>query len=289
MQDGKFIHDKTVAPKSSRVMPLFSLKGKTAIVSGATAGIGFAVTQSLAEAGANVAIWYNSRQEEAEESAREIENDYGVKCRAYQVDVTTYSAVEDAVNSILPEFNNRLDVFIANSGVVWDGGPMLDGPLDMYSNVVSTNVDGVYYCARAAGLHFRRQKLEGTTLDGRPLDNFTTGSFVATASMSAHIVNVPQLQAAYNASKAAVRHLCRSLAVEWVGFARANSVSPGYIRTSISEFCAEETKRVWKDKIPMGREGEPEELKGAYLYLATDASSYTTGTDIAVDGGYCAS
>jgi sorbose reductase len=70
--------------------------------------------------------------------------------------------------------------------------------------------------------------------------------------MSGHIVNVPQLQAAYNASKAAVVHLCKSLAVEWVGFARANSVSPGYINTSISEFCPEETKRAWKDKIPMG-------------------------------------
>lgn len=143
-------------------------------------------------------------------------------------------------------------MFVANSGVPWTKGAMLDGPVEMYSDVVKTNLDGAFFCARAAGLHFRRQKREGTTLDGRPLEGFTAGSFIATASMSGHIVNVPQLQAAYNASKAAVVHLCGSLAVEWVGFARANSVSPGYIRTSISEFCDPDTKRAWQDKIPMG-------------------------------------
>ncbi len=79
----------------------------------------------------------------------------------------------------------------------------------------------------------------------------------------------------------------KSLAVEWVGFARANTISPGYIATEISDFVPKETKAIWKDKIPMGREGEASELKGAFLYLASDAASYTTGTDIIVDGGYC--
>lgn len=79
----------------------------------------------------------------------------------------------------------------------------------------------------------------------------------------------------------------RSLAIEWVGFARCNSISPGYIATEISDFVPPEIKKVWKDKIPMGREGEASELKGAYLYLASDASSYTTGSDLIVDGGYC--
>ncbi|KAL2162746.1 hypothetical protein VTH06DRAFT_6582 [Thermothelomyces fergusii] len=292
MKDGKFVHDATTPPAASRVFDLFSLKGKTAIVTGASAGnIGLAVAQALAEAGANVAIWYNRRKGPAEEAAAAIEKEYGVKCRAYQVDVTSNDAVVAAVDANVREFNGRLDVFVANSGIAWTGGPMLDGPVDMYSAVMQTNVDGTYFCARAAGRHFRRQKREGTAFGdaARPLDPpFTSGSFVATASMSGHIVNVPQLQAAYNASKAAVVHLCRSLAVEWAGFARANSVSPGYIVTSISEFCDADTKRAWKDKIPMGREGHVNELKGAYLYLASDASSYTTGADIKVDGGYCA-
>lgn len=163
---------------------------------------------------------------------------------------------------------------------------MVDGPLDHYNQIVDINLNGVFYSAKAAAAHWRRQKEEGTDLNGNPLTNFTYGSFVATASMSGHIVNFPQLQSAYNAAKSGVIHLCKSLAVEWVRFARANTISPGYIATEISNFVPQETKNIWKDKIPMGREGEVGELKGAYLYLASDASSYTTGADLVVDGGY---
>ena len=157
---------------------------------------------------------------------------------------------------------------------------MIDGEIAHYQKVVRTDLDGTFYCARTAGRIWREQK-------EKKLEGFTYGSFVATASMSGHIVNIPQLQAAYNAAKAGVRHLCRSLAVEWVQFARANSISPGYMATEISDFVPKETKDMWKDKIPMGREGEAHELVGAYLYLASGAASYTTGTDIIVDGGYC--
>jgi sorbose reductase len=87
---------------------------------------------------------------------------------------------------------------------------MIDGDLGHYTKVMTTDLDGTFYCARAAGKHWRRQKAEGTTLDGRPLEGYTYGSFVATASMSGHIVNIPQLQAAYNAAKAGVIHLCMS-------------------------------------------------------------------------------
>ncbi|KAK3350981.1 sorbitol utilization protein SOU2 [Neurospora tetraspora] len=287
MKDGKFSHDITVAPQSNSVMSLFSLKGKTAIVTGAAAGIGYGVAEAFAEAGANVAIWYNSNKK-ALDAAADIEKRYGVKCKAYQVNVTSLEAVESAVTEIVQEFNGRLDIFVANSGIPWTDGPALDGPPESYKRVMATNVDGTFWCAQVAGRHWRRQKQEGTTMDGKKLEGFTYGSFIATASMSGHIANIPQLQAAYNASKAAVIHLCRSLAVEWVGFARANTISPGYIKTDISVFCPPEVKNAWKDKIPMGREGEVNELKGAYLYFASDASSYTTGTDLLVDGGYCA-
>jgi sorbose reductase len=208
MRDGKFVHNSTAPPSEHRVLPLFSLAGRTAIVSGAGAGIGLAVARGFAEAGANVAIWYNSNKS-ALSRAEEIERDYGVRCRAYQVNVTSPEAVETAVDQIVGEFGGRLDVFVANSGVAWEQGPMLDGGLDHYRKVTSTNVDGTFYCARAAGKHFRRQKREGTTLDGKKLDGFNQGSFIATASMSGHIANIPQLQAAYNASKAAVIHLCK--------------------------------------------------------------------------------
>lgn len=287
MKDGRFAHDITVAPQTNSVMSLFSLKGKTAIVTGAAAGIGYGVAEAFAEAGANVAIWYNSNKK-ALDAAADIEKRYGVKCKAYQVNVTSLEAVESAVTEIVKEFNGRLDIFVANSGIPWTDGAALDGPPESYKRVMVTNIDGTFWCAQVAGRHWRRQKQDGTTIDGKKLEGFTYGSFIATASMSGHIANIPQLQAVYNASKAAVIHLCRSLAVEWVGFARANTISPGYIRTDISEFCSPEVKNAWKDKIPMGREGEVSELKGAYLYFASDASSYTTGADLLVDGGYCA-
>ncbi|KAI0119326.1 short chain dehydrogenase [Daldinia grandis] len=304
MNTGTFKHDITEPPRSNLVLPLFSLKGKTAIVSGAGAGIGLSIAHAFgmnaisyiavhafvalnAEAGANVAIWYNSNKKALEEAAN-IEKTYGVKCKAYQVNVLAWETVQAAVDEIVDEFNGRLDIFVANSGIAWEDGPFIDGPLETMQKVLKVNIDGTLFCARAAALHWRRQKKEGTTVDGQPLDDFSYGSFISTASMSGHIVNIPQQQTVYNASKAAVTHACKSLAVEWVGFARANSVSPGYIKTDISAFIPPATKKVFKDKIPMGREGEPEELKGTYLYLASDASSYTTGIDIIVDGGYCA-
>ncbi|PYH89002.1 reductase with broad range of substrate specificity [Aspergillus ellipticus CBS 707.79] len=287
IQNGLFVHENTAPPAHPSLLEMFSLKGKTAIVTGAAAGIGLSVAHGLAEAGANVAFFWGSNSQCVERAA-EVASKYGVQTKAYQVNITDADAVKAAVDQVVKDFNGRLDVFIANAGIPWTKGPMVDGPLDHYSSVVDIDLNGTFYCARAAAAHWRRQKEEGTDINGNKLTNFTYGSFVATASMSGHIVNFPQLQAAYNAAKAAVIHLSKSFAVEWVKFARSNTVSPGYIATEISNFVPAETKSIWKDKIPMGREGRPEELKGAYLYLASDASSYTTGADIIVDGGYCA-
>jgi len=281
-----------VAEQKNAVLGFFSLVGKTAIVTGAGAGIGLEVAKGLAAAGANVIIWYNSNKA-AETRASEIATQYGVTCKAYKVNVTKYDEVETAIKTQITEqgFNNRLDVLIANSGIPWTGGTMLGygddedrakaEQLQEYRNVVTTDLDSVFYCARVAGQIWKKQK-------AAKLENFISGSFVATASMSGHIVNFPQLQATYNAAKAGVIHLCRSLAVEWIGFARANTISPGYMATEISDFIPQVTKDIWKSKIPMGREGEVRELAGAYLYFASDASTYTTGSDLIVDGGYCA-
>ena len=200
--------------------------------------------------------------------------------------MTDQKQVQEVVTQIVHEFNGRLDIFIANAGIPWTQGSFLDGDIAKYRQVMATDMDSIYYCAYAAGQHWRRQKREGTDVFGSKLGNYRGGSFIATASMSGHVVNIPQLQAAYNGAKAAVIHFVKSIAIEMVQFARANTVSPGYIATELSDFIPPETKSIWRDKIPMGREGEAHELKGAYLYLASDISSYATGTDIIVDGGY---
>lgn len=129
--------------------------------------------------------------------------------RAYQVNVVSHKAVDRVINEIVAEFNGRLDVFVANSGISWTDGNFIDGPAETVRRVMEVNVDGVMWCAKSAGAHFRRQKAESTTLDGKPLENFAAGSFIATASISGSIVNVPQKQAVYNASKAAVIQFCK--------------------------------------------------------------------------------
>ncbi|KAL8793321.1 MAG: hypothetical protein Q9195_004098 [Heterodermia aff. obscurata] len=206
MNGGHFNHHNTTAPSETKVLPLFSLKGKTAIVSGAGAGIGLGVAQGLAEAGANVAIWYHGNRK-ALDRAEEIEKEYGVQCRAYQSDTTDPESVQTIVDQIVHEFNGRLDIFVANAGIPWTQGAALDGEIEHYRRVVTTDLDGTFYCARAAGVHWRRQKKEGTDINGKKLENYSYGSFIATASMSGHIVNIPQLQAAYNAAKAGIIHL----------------------------------------------------------------------------------
>ena len=112
------------------------------------------------------------------------------------------------------------------------------------NSIISIDLTSVFNCAHSVGRIFRSQHLVNPT---HPL-----GSFIATASISAHIVNLPQQQAAYNAAKAGLIHMCKSLAVEWVDFARVNTVSPGYIITPIAKFCSEDIKREWHKRIPMG-------------------------------------
>lgn len=256
----------------SNVFDLFSLKGKVASISGSSGGIGYDVAEAFAQAGADVAIWYNSR--DPSEKVKHLESSYGIKAKAYKVAINDYNAVESAIKQQISDFG-KIDIFVANAGVIWEGG---DNILDEEDNtawdkVMKINVDGVYYCAKAVGRHFRERG---------------TGNFIITGSMSGHIINVPDTMIAYTTSKAAVNHLAKGLALEWIKFARVNSVSPGYIKSVMTEEKERENAKVWGPITPMGRMADSRELVGAYLYLASDASTYVTGTDIRVDGGYTA-
>lgn len=255
---------------ADNVLDLFSLKGKVASVTGSSVGIGYAVAEAFCQAGADVAIWYNSHP--SDEKAKALSEKYGVKVKAYKCQIDNGKQVEATITNIRKDFG-RIDVFVANAGVPWTKGPIIDQPEDdpEYHKVVGLDFEGVYLCAKYVGRVFKEQG---------------SGSMICTASMSGHIANYPQAQAIYNAVKAAVRHFATSLAVEWAGFARVNSISPGYIATEISDFIPAETKSIWWSITPLGREGLPRELVGAYLYFASDASTYTTGSDLIVDGGY---
>lgn len=260
------------SPKpASNILDLFSLKGKVASITGSGGGIGYAVAEAYAQAGANVALWYNSNPS-AVEKAKALAEKYNIKAIAYKCKITDEKAVKDTIEQQLKDFGGKIDVFVANAGVTWTAGDLIDvEDSEAFRKVIDVNINGVYYTAKTIGRIFKKQGF---------------GSYIITASMSAHAVNIPQSQAVYNLSKAGVIQLAKSLAIEWSGFARVNTVSPGYINTEITKFASQEMKERWWSYTPLGREGETQELVGAYLYLASNASSFTTGTDIVVDGGY---
>ncbi|KAL5335207.1 hypothetical protein BJX70DRAFT_375786 [Aspergillus crustosus] len=250
------------------VFKMFDMHNKVVIITGGAGGIGYQVARALAEAGADIAIWYNNSST-ADERAADLEREFGVRAKAYKCAVEKFDEVKATTERVVSDFGG-LNVMIANAGIPSKAGG-LDDKLEDWHRVVDIDFSGAYYCARVAGEIFRKQG---------------HGNLIFTASMSGHAANVPQQQACYNACKAGIIHLAKSLAVEWADFARVNSVSPGYIDTPISGDCAFEMKEEWYSLTPLKRDADPRELKGVYLYLASDASTYTTGADIVVDGGY---
>ncbi|KAJ5707380.1 hypothetical protein N7488_007181 [Penicillium malachiteum] len=255
-------------PLSDSIFKMFQMHGKAVIITGGTDGIGYEIARGLTEADADIALWY-ARSTQGEKLASSLEKDFGVKAKSYHCAVQNFEEVQACTDAVVRDFG-RLDVMIANAGIPSKAGA-LDDKLEDWHRVVDVDFSGAYYCARAAGQIFRKQG---------------SGNLIFTSSMSGHAVNYPQEQACYNACKAGVSHLAKSLAVEWADFARVNCVSPGYVDNPMSGDCAFEMKEEWYGLTPMKRDCDPRELKGAYLYLASDASTYTTGADIIVDGGY---
>lgn len=251
------------------VMDLFGLRGKRALVTGASSGIGRKVAQAYLQAGADVAI--AARNIEAlERIAGELAPDGDGKVVPIRCDVTRPDQVAAMVDRVIAELDG-IDVAVCNAGVI-DVVPMLDMSPEQFQRIQDTNVTGVFLTAQAAA--------RAMVAQGRG------GVIITTASMSGSIINVPQQVGHYCASKAAVIHLTKAMAVEFAPHnIRVNSVSPGYILTELVEPLTE-YHRQWEPKIPLGRIGRPEELTGLYVYLASEASSYMTGSDVVIDGGY---
>jgi NAD(P)-dependent dehydrogenase (short-subunit alcohol dehydrogenase family) len=251
------------------VMDLFDLRGKRALVTGASSGIGRKVAQAYAQAGADVAL--AARNVEALETvAGELEADGGAKVVAIRCDVTRPEQVNGMVDRVIAELGG-IDIAVCNAGII-TVVPMMEMSPEEFQRIQDTNVTGVFLTAQAAA---RAMVAQGGG-----------GSIITTASMSGSIINVPQQVGHYCTSKAAVIHMTKAMAVELAPHnIRVNSVSPGYILTELVEPLTE-YHRQWEPKIPLGRIGRPEELTGLYVYLASEASSYMTGSDVVIDGGY---
>ncbi|EON98428.1 putative short chain dehydrogenase reductase family protein [Phaeoacremonium minimum UCRPA7] len=204
---------------NAHVLSQFSLKGKIVAVTGGARGIGLEVVRGMAEAGADVAVIY-STSTDAPEIAAKIARETGVRVEAFQSNVASRDSISKTLSQIAAGFGRgRLDVVVANAGVCANI-PNLEYTEETWAKNNSVNYDGVMWTAQAAGNIFKKQ--------GK-------GNLIITASVSAILVNIPQTQAAYNASKAAVVHLAKSLAVEWTEFARVNCISPGFIMTESEE------------------------------------------------------
>jgi NAD(P)-dependent dehydrogenase (short-subunit alcohol dehydrogenase family) len=246
---------------------LFGLKGKVALVTGGGQGIGQVVALGLARAGARVAVMNRGN---VQDTVRLIEAEGGT-AMGVQADVTSEEQVDAALEKILAAYG-RLDIVVNNAGICMHQSTLEMTPAD-FRRVIDVNLAGPFIVSRAAGRIM--------------IERGIRGSIINMASMSGSIVNIPQWQCSYNASKAGLIHLTKSLAMEWVDHGiRVNSISPGYIATPMSTDNPSDMNEAFIKLIPQHRMGEAEELMPAILSLATDRSGYTTGSDFIIDGGY---
>lgn len=250
----------------------FRLDGKRAVVTGAARGIGRAIAERLALAGAHVVI-ADRDEAEGKMSVAAIEA-AGGKSAFVSLDVTDAVAVAKAVNSICDE-HGPVDVLVNNAGIVRNA-PAVEMTLDDWKSVIDIDLGGVFHCAQAFG---KRMVAAGR------------GSIINISSICGEVTVYPQPQVSYNAAKAGVNLLTKSLAVEWAkSGVRVNAVAPGYVGTELTlrGRSNPEWFGTWMRMTPMGRLGEPREIANAVLFLAADASSYITGTVLTIDGGYTA-
>ncbi|KAJ3850233.1 hypothetical protein EV368DRAFT_84756 [Lentinula lateritia] len=276
-------YSSTIPTKSPKTLPAFSMEGKVCLITGAARGLGNEFCRAFVQSGCTTMAIVDLKESEAKAAAQElaqlacVNSDLkkeDVKIIGIECDVSSELSVQRAYAETINTFG-RVDSVVASAGIV-ENYAAFDYPFDRIKRLYDINVHGAFFTAREAARNMIPQG---------------GGSIVLVASMSANIVNIPQPQTPYNASKAAVKHMASSLAVEWAKKnVRVNVLSPGYMATKLTRTILNhdpELKKTWESLTPMGRIGEPEDLAGAIVYLASDASRFMTGSEIRVDGGYC--
>ncbi len=253
------------------VREMFDLKGKVAIVTGGGRGIGLKMAEGLAEVGANVVLC-SRKIENCKKAALDL-GKLGVKTLALACDVKSQASIQSVVDKTLEEFG-RLDILVNNSGVTW-GGAVEEYSLEGWEKVMDTNMTGAFLFSQMAGRVMIRQK---------------SGSIINIASVMGVIGIQEGADAiAYSASKGALITFTKDLAAKWAKYnIRVNAIAPGWFPTDMTKWVFEHHSKKILSFVPMGRFGEPEELKGAVVYLASDASRYVTGIVLPVDGGQLA-
>lgn len=252
----------------SSALDTFRLDGKVAVVTGSTRGIGRAALLALCDAGADVVI--TGRDEDA---ANEVLAEVRARGRRGHVilgDLLLADMPERIVDETVEQLGS-LDILVNNAGIC-EWGESLQSPMDTLRNVLAVNVESLWAMSMAAAV---------------PMIENGAGVIINVGSISGLIVNRPQWQASYNASKAAVHQLTKSLALEWApNGIRVNAIAPGYVKTGIAPIDDPQYAPWWVDLCPQQRYALPEELGPTFVYLASDASSFMTGEVVVVDGGY---
>ncbi|KAF7891752.1 hypothetical protein EAF00_008054 [Botryotinia globosa] len=256
-------------------MQKMSLMGKVVVVTGGARGLGNHMARACVEAGAKALVIFDANQELGDASAAELYELTGNKIPIsfFKVDVRDADAIESAVASVVAE-HGAPDVLINSAGIADSNIPAETYDHNMFRRLIDINLTGSFLMSQAVG--------KAMMAAGKP------GSIILVASMSGSVVNYPQEQSCYNASKAGVVQLGKSLGAEWAKYnVRVNMISPGYMDTALNNVPALDAQKViWKSLTPQNRLGAVDDLNGLAVFLASDASAFMTGSNVIIDGGY---